>query len=278
VSRSGVLFALGASALAAVAWQFLLPAVSRDAHYFRDVYAHRNYVIRPRELLLDVLPVLTLFVAFLALAPRLRDSLRSQSLWLLGGSLPLLVIGFAYRALPPIPNPAHWTRVYPVALIGLAALALPPVRKPRIALAITAVLVAIGLADTSLATFDMAHSYGERLAPVAIDRDESGLISELRHLPPRRVIYIRPCSGVPGAGPELEYSISVLTDQRPPFGHIDFSPNMARDLARFRTCHVPKRIDAANYAVVDARTAAEWPAQYPRRPFGRFVLLMPQSS
>ncbi|HEX6713466.1 MAG TPA: hypothetical protein VF066_08770, partial [Thermoleophilaceae bacterium] len=269
--RAAALASLVVAVIGAAAWGLIAPAVSNDGAFFRDVY-DRGFVIGAKELALFLLPAALLVATFFANRDRETGLRSSAAPWLVASALPLVVIGFAYRYLPFIPQPAHWTRVYPLAFLALAALAVPTAGRRSATAAVAMGLLVVGMLDSAIANFDMGGDARLGAAPVALSPDSARLIDKLDGLPTRKVVYVRSC-GRAAAGPELEYSIAALTDQKPPFGHVYFSPRLSARVAATRDCGTRPRVPLDAYVVIDASAVSAWPERKRRWRFGHFVLL-----
>jgi hypothetical protein len=127
--------------------------------------------------------------------------------------------------------------VYLVAFIAIGALALreiaPARRRP--ATVVVGVLAVIGLADSALSITPLRDRLVDVGPPAVVDQDTVRLVDALRDLPARRLAYVRGCATAHEFS-SIEYAISALTSDHPPYGHFAFSPDLAARKQRFVLC------------------------------------------
>ena len=237
---------VGAIGLAGViVYEKLLPDRSYDAEFMRAVYKQLAYSISAGYIALFALPVLIVLAVVIVSRSRVedaeaaapRDAGPPAALAFLLAAAVLALVAVSRPLTHAVPQPAHWTRVYLVAFIAIGALAMRPMApaRRRPAAVVVGVLALLGLVDSALSVAPLRDRLVDVGPPTVVDRDTVRLVDALRDLPSRRLAYVRGCATA-NAFPSIEYAISALTDQHPPYGHFAFSPNVAARQRGFVLC------------------------------------------
>ena len=229
--RIGILlYALLSVALSAGLFGLLLPAVSKDALYFTDVYVEARFHIDIRLYALFLICP----ASFLALSRLFGVGISqspedSEKLWIFSGvTLFCILLTTSYLYTDRVVQPAHWSRAYPYVLIfGISSLMQRPERSSRPGKAWRAmklVLLSIALADSALALAHVRDSlFAEKRPPLFLTGEQAEVIRIARDLTPGRFLYLRDSSNTGMLG-DVEYAVMALTPQKGYLGHAFFSP------------------------------------------------------
>ena len=215
-------------------YSFFLPSFSEDANFLHKIYHGFSFAVPPWEYLLSYLPavtVITLLSGFL-ICVRVRGGSRSSQakwnsttalLFVVAGTCMFCVVG-AFLGLP-IPQPAHWTRVYPhLALWILAFTLLNSVRTNAFLRLLVAACSLISIVDTGLFARWYHENFAKWKSGIASSNDEA-LLKRLETLQGGRFLELKTCeSALRPTSFQMSYLVSVLTDHQVFVGHTYFSP------------------------------------------------------
>jgi|GEM_PF-7113375 len=229
--RAEILFyAILSLGLSAGLFGFLLPAVSEDALYFKDVYEAACFHIDIELYALFLICPASFIFGSLLFGPGIsRSPEDSEKLWIFSGvALFCILLTTSYLYTDRIVQPAHWSRAYPYVLFfGISSLLQRPERSSRSGKAWRALkllLLSIALADSALGLFYVRNSlFAEKRPPLFLTQDQAQVIKVARDQCPGRFLYLRDSSNRGTVG-DVEYAVMALTPQKGFLGHAFFSP------------------------------------------------------
>jgi len=229
--RAGILFyAILSSGLSAGLFGFLLPAVSKDALYFKDIYEAARFHIDIRlYALFLVCPACFLFGSLLFGPGISRSPEDSEKLWIFSGlALFCILLTTSYLYTDRIVQPAHWSRAYPYVLFfGISSLTQRPEmpsRPGKTWRSLKLVLLGLALTDSALGLACVKTSlFAEKRPPLFLTQEQAQVIRIACDQPPGRFLYLRDSSNRGTLG-DVEYAVMALTPQKGFLGHAFFSP------------------------------------------------------
>jgi hypothetical protein len=229
--RAGILFyAILSSGLSAGLFGFLLPAVSKDALYFKDIYEAARFHIDIRlYALFLVCPACFLFGSLLFGPGISRSPEDSEKLWIFSGlALFCILLTTSYLYTDRIVQPAHWSRAYPYVLFfGISSLTQRPEmpsRPGKTWRSLKLVLLGLALTDSALGLACVKTSlFAEKRPPLFLTQEQAQVIRLACDQPPGRFLYLRDSSNTGTLG-DVEYAVMALTPQKGFLGHAFFSP------------------------------------------------------
>ena len=223
-------YAILSLGLSAGLFEFLLPAVSKDALYFKDIYKAARFHIEIKLYALFLIGPAAFFLGSLLFGLGLRRSPEnSEKLWIFSGvALFCILLTTSYLYTDRIVQPAHWSRAYPyVLLFGISSLMQRPERSSKQGQAwqsLKLVLLSITLADSALGLASVRNSlFAEKRPPLFLTQEQGQVIRVACDQSPGRFLYLRDSSNRGTLG-DVEYAVMALTPQKGLLGHAFFSP------------------------------------------------------
>jgi hypothetical protein len=229
--RLGILFcAILSLGLSAGLFEFVLPAVSKDALYFREIYKAARFHIDIKLYALFLIAPAAFFLGSLLFSRGLSHRPEnSEKLWIFSGvALFCILLTTSYIYTDRIVQPAHWSRAYPyVLLFGISSLIQRPERSSKQGKAwqsLKVILLGVVLADSALGLASVRNSLlAEKRPPLFLTQEQGHVIQVARNQAPGRFLYLRDSSNT-GALGDVEYAVMALTPQKGFLGHAFFSP------------------------------------------------------
>jgi len=216
--------------LSAGLFGFLLPTVSKDALYFKDVYQAARFCIDIKVYALFLIcPASFFFGSLLFGAGISRNPEDSEKLWIFSGVvLFCILLTTSYLYTDRIVQPAHWSRAYPYVLfLGISGLTQRPERSSKPGKAwqsLKLILLSIALMDSALSLAYVGNSlFAEKRPPLFLTQEQCQVIRMARDQSPGRFLYLRDSSNKGTLG-DVEYAVMALTHQKGFLGHAFFSP------------------------------------------------------
>jgi hypothetical protein len=223
-------FAILSLGLSAGLFGILLPAVSRDALYFKDIYKAAYFHVDIKLYALFLIFPAAFFFGSLLFGSRIRRGPEDfEKFWIFSGIVIFCILmTTSYLYTDRVIQPAHWSRAYPYVLFfGLSSLTQRPERASTPSKAwppLKLVLLGIALADAALGLTSVRNSlFAEKRPPLFLTQEQSQVIRMARDQSPGRFLYLRDSSNRGTLG-DVEYAVMALTSQKGFLGHAFFSP------------------------------------------------------
>ena len=267
-----LLYALLSVGLSIGLFGFLLPAVSKDAFYFKDVYEKTRFHIDIKLYALFLIcPVSFFFGSLLSGGGVCRNPEDSEKLWVFSGvTLFCVLLTTSYLYTDRVVQPAHWSRAYPyVLLFGISSLLQRPKMSSGAGKALRSLkllLLSIALVDSALGLAYVKNSlFTEKRPPLFLTQEQAQVIRMACDQTPGRILYLRDSSNKGTLG-DVEYAVMALTPQKGFLGHAFFSPFL-RSLSDVlypdrHHFHLPQAlVQGGDYILLDRALFARLPSK-----------------